>query len=353
MKEYLLNLWHSIPYTDYFQNNYIASAAILIIFIVLAKLLLFIFGKYLQRWARKTKTKVDDLIFERTKSPLFYLILVYGVKLSLLNLGLNNQILTNIINSLLALVFIFIILRVFDVLIGAWGETFAKKTKTNLDDVLLPLFHKFAKVILAVVGFMWVLSIWEINITPYLAGVGVGGLVLGLALQDSLKNIFGGVSMILDKTLKVGDKIKIESGEVGEIHDVGLRSTKIKTYDNQIIVVPNGQLVNSRIQNYTKPNSKIRVTVQFGVEYGTEIKKVQDLVKKTVLSMKEIMVDPAPVVNFELMGDFALNFTAKFWVSNWSEAYGKKLEATEKIYNALNAAKINIPFPTSTVYLKK
>jgi len=159
--------------------------------------------------------------------------------------------------------------------------------------------------------------------------------------------------MILDKTLKVGDKIKIESGEVGEIHDVGLRSTKIKTYDNQIIVVPNGQLVNSRIQNYTKPNSKIRVTVQFGVEYGTEIKKVKDLVKKTVLSMKEIMEDPAPVINFETMGDFALNFTAKFWVSNWGEAYGKKLEATEKIYNALNAAKINIPFPTQTVYLKK
>jgi MscS family membrane protein len=352
MKEYLINLLSKVPYGNYVQNKYILAVLVLIIFAILAKLLVFVYKKYLQRFAKKTKTEVDDLILERTRSPLFYIILVYGLKLSLSFLE-AGQIVDNIGNSLLALVFLFMILRVFDIIIESWGNSFAKKTKTNLDDILLPLFHKTIRVIFSIIALMWILKIWSINIGPYLAGVGISGLVLGLALQDSLKNVFGGVSLILDKTFRVGDKIKIDSGDIGEVHDIGLRSTKIRTYDNEIIVVPNGNLANSKIQNFTKPSSKIRVTVEFGTDYGSDIKEVQKIVMKTITGLKDILEDPLPVVQFTEMGDFALNFKARFWVSNWKNSYGKQLEATELIYNALNKAKIGIPFPTSTVYLKK
>ncbi len=339
-------------YFPYLTNKYFVSLLILIGAIVGAKLILFIFEKYLQKFAKKTKTEVDDLIFERTKKPLFYFILVYGIKLSLNTLGIGGWV-TGLVNSLMALVFVFILARSMDVVIEVWGKVLADKTKSQIDDILLPLFHKISKVIFVIVALLWVLNIWGINITPYLAGAGIAGLVLGFALQDSLKNIFGGVTLLLDKTFRVGDKIKLENGELGEVLDIGLRSTKIRTYDNEVIYVPNGYLANSRILNYTRPTTKIRVGVEFGVEYGSKIKFVQKTVLNAIAKMKDVLKDPEPAVQFKEMGESSLKFKAYFWVENWKEAYSKKLEATEMIYDELNKAKIGIPFPQMDVHLKK
>ena len=252
----------------------------------------------------------------------------------------------------MAIVFLYAILKGIDIIVETWAITFSKKTKSNLDDVLLPLLHKVTKVFFVLIGLMWVLKIWKINITPYLAGVGISGIVLGLALQDSLKNIFGGISLLLDRTYQVGDKIQLESGEVGTILDIGLRSTKLVTFDNEVIYIPNGYLANSRVLNYARPDPKVRTRVFFGVEYGTDVDKVRKIVMDVITNMDDVMADPAPNVQFLEMGDFALKFRANFWVDQWNLAYDKKLEATEKIYNALRKAKIGIPFPTQTVYLK-
>jgi len=326
--------------------------AIIVLFVLLSFLLLFIFNNYLRSIAQKTKTEVDDLIFDKTKKPLFIFFMVYGLKLAIEVIWANSPI-DKVITSAMTLVFLFILLRVFDVIVGSWGLNFAKKTKSSADEVLLPIIHKVAKFILFIIGFMWLLHIWGIDITPYLAGVGISGLVLGLALQDTLKNLFGGVTLVLDKTFKIGDKIQLESGEIGTIHDIGLRSTKLATVDNEIIYVPNGYLANSRVQNYTRPTPKARVNVMFGVEYGSDINKVKKVVLAALANMNEIEKEPVPEVQFLEMGSFALNCKALFWVEKWDMAYGKKLEATQLIYDALNKAKISIPFPTQTVYVKK
>jgi small-conductance mechanosensitive channel len=349
MIERLVAWISTIPYLD---NKYGQALGILITFAILAKLVLIAFNIYLQRVARKTKTKVDDYIFENTKRPLFYLIILYGAKVAATHLRIFF-LFEKLIASLLVGISLIIVSRTVVVLIGAWGEIFAKRTKTKIDEVLLPLFCRAIRVVLVVVGLMWILDIWQINITPYLAGVGISGLVLGLALQDSLKNVFGGITLILDKTFQVDDKIKLESGEVGTIHDIGLRSTKLITYDNEVIYIPNGYLANSRVQNYTRPNPKVRTSVQFGITYGTDPAKVKQVVLAALKKMDGILEDPAPSVVFLEMADYSLNFAAKFWVAEWGAAYGKKLEATEVIYNALNKAKIIIPFPTRTVYMKK
>ena len=352
IQELWQNWMANLPYGSFLGKDYVLAIAIIIFAVIFAKLLQFIFANYLERFAKKTKTKLDDLIFEKTKRPLFYLVLVCGLRLSLEIMGFVG-LWTRLIDSLVAIVFVFMVARVIDVIINVWGKAFAKKTKTHLDEVLMPLFHKFTSVVFVIIAIMWVLKIWQINITPYLAGVGISGLVLGLALQDSLRNVFGGVSLMLDQTFKIGDKIKLESGEIGEVEDVGLRSTKLRTYDNELINIPNGYLANSKIQNYTRPNPKIRVTVDFGVEYGSDVKKVSEIVLAEIKQMKEVLIDPEPSVRFLSMDDSALAFKAFFWVDNWQEAYNKKLEATELIYNILNKKKIGIPYPTTTVHLVK
>ncbi|MBT5342767.1 mechanosensitive ion channel family protein [Candidatus Woesearchaeota archaeon] len=352
MKEIIFNWFGTLPYGNYLQNKYVFALLILVVFVLVAKLSLFVFEKFFQRWAKKTKTEVDDIIFERTKTPIFYLLLALGIKFAILSLEVNG-IANQLINSLMAIVFVFIVARVVDVIIDVWGKSFAKRTKSTFDDILLPLFHKIVKVIFVVITILWVLKIWNIDIGPYLAGAGILGIVIGFALQDSLKNIIGGVTLVLDKTFEIGDKVKIESGEVGTIHDIGLRSTKLVTYDNEVIYIPNGYLANSRVQNYTRPSPKIRAHVNFGVEYGSDVTQVQKVVLGILEKDKEILSDPESTVQFLEMGDSALNFKAYFWVEKWGMAYSKKLEMTEAIYNALNKAKIGIPFPTRTVHLVK
>jgi MscS family membrane protein len=338
------------PIGIYLENKYIAALVVLVIFAIVGKLVLVIFNYYLKNFAKKTKTLFDDMIFERTKNPIFYLVLAYGVKLALKLLFIDGP-LTKLVNSVLAIFFILLISRTVDTVIDAWGETFSKRTKNHLDDVLFPVLHKAVKVVFVIFVFLWILDIWKINITPYLAGVGISGIVLGLALQDSLKNVFGGISLILDKSFNIHDPVRLETGELGRIKSIGLRSTKILSYDNEVIFVPNGQLANMKIHNYMKPNDQVRKVVEFSVEYGSDPENVKKVVLKALGKIKEIHDDPYMDVIHVQMGDSGLHFKARFFVQ-WDNSYKKWVEATQAIYSALRKAGIGIPFPTRTVYMK-
>ncbi len=332
-------------------NKYIIAVLVLALSVLIAKSVQILFTRYIIKITVKTKTGIDDILVSHVNKPVFYLILAYGLKLSLRTLEVNG-LLGKTVDSVMALVFLLLILRVIDIALEVWSTTLARKTKTTFDNVLLPLFHKVTKVVFVLVGFLWILKIWEINIAPYLAGVGISGLVLGLALQDSLKNVFGGISMILDKNFSLGDAVKLESGELGVIKSIGLRSTVMLTYDNEVIFIPNGQLANMKIHNFMRPNTRIRKIVDFSVEYGTDPEEVKKVVLAALQKIKDIYDDPYMDVIFVQMGDSGLHFKARFW-ADWSNAYTKWVEATQAIYAALNKAGIGIPFPTRTVYLKK
>ncbi len=346
-----ISMLQSLPGGENFYNPYILALFIVFASVITAQVLLLISNLYIKRIAKKTKTKFDDILFASVKQPIFILVILFGVKLALMVLGVGG-IVAILVKSALAITFLYFLVRISDVVIETWGEAVAKKTSTQIDEVLLPFLRKIVKVLFVIIGIIWMLHIWGIDITPYLAGVGISGIILGLALQDSLKNIFGGISLLLDKTYQVGDKVALESGEIGTITDIGLRSTKMVTFDNEVIYVPNGYMANSRVRNYTRPDPKVRVRVEFSVEYGTDVEKVKKVVLETVKGMDKVLDKPAPAVQFMSMGDFALKFRAVFWVPHWDNEFPKKVEATQKIYDALNVAKIAIPFPTQTVFVK-
>ncbi len=186
-----------------------------------------------------------------------------------------------------------------------------------------------------------------------LGAVGIGGLAIGLALNNSLSNIFGGVQLILDSSINVGDKVMLESGELGVALDIGLRSTKLQTYDNEVVSLPNSQLSNARIKNFTKPDVRIRVTVNFGVAYGSDVAQVKDLVLDAIRKVDDILQEPEPQVLFLDMSDFSLAMSARVWVDDYNKQFAKKLEMKELIYNTLNQNAIEIPFPTRTAYMKQ
>lgn len=135
--------------------------------------------------------------------------------------------------------------------------------------------------------------------------------------------------------------------------DVGLRSTKIKTWNNELVTIPNGKLADSKINNFTLPDPSVRVIVEFGIEYGNDVIKVKDIVLKEIKKNPNVLKEPEPFVRFDKMADFSLNFRAFFWVESHKVRFDQKEKVTIAIYNALNKNKIGIPFPTRTIFMKK
>ena len=335
------------------SNLYLNFLAVLVITLIIAFFAKIILRKVLKPLAKKTKTRIDDLIIKSLSSMIFYIVLLLGVKVGLQQFEFKTTIYDSLINTFLIVVITILLLKIISNFALQWMKEWKFKTKTTADERLIPFLQRILKAVIIILSVIFVFNAWKINISPLLATAGIAGIAVGLAVKDSLSNILGGLQLVLDKTFKVGDKVQLESGELGVIMDIGLRSTKLRTYDNEVIYIPNGYLANAKIKNFTHPDLSIRTNVNFGVEYGTETKKVQKVVLEAIKKIDTVIEEPEPVVLFLEMSDFSLDFIARAWVKSYTEAYSTKLKMTEEIYNALNKANIGIPFPTRTVYTKK
>ncbi|MFH1063649.1 MAG: mechanosensitive ion channel family protein, partial [Candidatus Woesearchaeota archaeon] len=279
-----------------------------------------------------------------------------GARISLEFMAIANGFGVALERTAMSLVYIassFVIIAFVVTMIDFWGRKVAKKTASTIDDALVPLFRRTSRVIILIMMAIMVLDIWGVNVAGLLAGVGIAGIAIGFAVKDTLSNIFGGVSLILDKTFNVGEKIQLDDGTVGIVQDVGIRATRVRTYDNDVIVIPNGLMANMKIKNYTLPDIRARVKVPFTIAYGEDPEKVKKLVLAEINKFDDILKDPEPFVKLDTMGDFSLNMLAFFWVDHIDKYYPKLEEANIKIYKLLNKHKIEIPFPTRIVHVKK
>jgi MscS family membrane protein len=333
-------------------NIYLKFLLILAISLIVAFVVKLIVSRILKPLAKKTKTLVDDLIIKSISSVIFYIILVLGFKVGFNTLEIETEIYHSLVDSFLVIMVMVALLRIIHNMSKHWLEDWAEKTESTADDRLIPLVEKILKAIVIVLAVIFVFDSWNVDISPLLATAGIAGIAIGFAVRDSLANIMGGIQLVLDKTFKVGDKIQIESGEMGVILDIGLRSTKLRTYDNEVIYIPNGQLSNSKVKNFTVPDLSVRVNVNFGVEYGSDPEHVRQVVADAIKKIETVVENPEPIVEFTKMSDFSLDFTARAWVQNFGKAYRTQIKMTDVIYNALNEANIGIPFPTHTIFTK-
>ncbi len=335
---------------------YLKSLIILVSFFLGSKLFLFITERVIYKLVKKTKTRVDDKIIHRTGKPISLVLLLIGLRLAILPLNLGEKLMsssTNLILSLIILAISYTFVMVFDVLINNWGLKWAKKTKSTLDDNLVKLLQKTSKVIIFSIAFIYVLDVWGIEIIPFLASMGIAGIAIAFALQDSLGDVFGGLTLILDKSVKMGDVIELDDKTTGTVIDIGLRSTKMRTFDNELVIVPNGQLSDSKIMNYAEPDQTVRLVIPFGVAYGSDIDKVKKIILKKIKNLEHILDDPKPLIRFVEMGDSSLNFKLYLQVDHYSNRSATKDEVNTIIYNTLRKEGIEIPNPQLDVWLRK
>jgi MscS family membrane protein len=338
-----------------FTNKWLFSLCILISFYILAKLMVLFFEKILKRLTTRTGTKLDDDLITASKKPLKWIIIVIGIKMALLPLKMDatTALFFNNVTTAFIIAFItYIVFRTLGILIHYWGSKVSERIDSRIDDDLVPLFVKITNIFIIIMGALLILSRFGVEIGPLVASLGIAGFAIGFAVKDSLANIIGGIILILDKSFAVGDKVTVDD-DTGIIKEVGLRNTKLLTFDNEIIVIPNGELMNKKFKNYVLPDPTIRVVVDFGVAYGTDVDRVEEVVMNVIHAIEDVVEEPPPSVVFYEMADFSLNFQAKFWIPLYENQYAKKIEATKKIYNALQENKITIPFPTHTVYLER
>ena len=337
--------------SSYLENPWSQSLGIFILSLVLTVVVRGILRFVLLGLVQKTKTEVDDILVLAVKKLVTYSIPVIGLMVALTPLALPTSFPERILFSVLAVLIIRSAINVVDD-ISKWLEkTLIERTASTMDKGLVPLLRKAVKMSVVILGILIILGQWGVQIGPLLGALGIGGLAVALALNTSLANVFSGIQLILDRSVNVGDKVQLESNETGVLLDIGLRTTLMRTYDNEVISIPNSQLANARIKNYTKPDASIRVSVNFAVVYGSDVAEVKRIVLDVISRLEDILQEPEPQVLFLNMGDFSLDMQARVWVDNYGKQFAKKLEMTELIYNTLNESGIEIPFPTRTVHM--
>jgi len=337
------------------SNVYLGALIYFVTYLIVIGIMAFIVKKIFIKATLKTETNLDDLIIKQMNKPIIYLLFLTGVRFTLERISDVTElgIALEIINSLIVLGGFYLLYVIFDLSFSRAWRRFAKRTKRKPNDALIQLTNVTLKIILVIGGLIYVLSLWGVEIGPLLAGVGIGGIAIAFALQSSLGNIFGGISIILDKSIRVGDVINLEGGTSGRVTHVGLRSTKILSWDNEDLIVPNSKLSESVIHNVAMPEPKSRVVIPFSVAYGSNIEKVKKIVLVELKKIKGFVDNPEPAVRFLEMGNSSLNFKAYFFVESYEVRFAGIDEANTKIYNALNKAGIEIPFPQMDVHLKK
>jgi len=329
---------------------------ILAAFIALGYVIRFVFNAYIIRFAKKTETKIDDIIVEAVKIPIIVIPALVG-----LNIALQPRYITLpdwiaphtslIFEVLIAVVVILTVAKITSGLIKYYGVV-RPSVKT-----IVPTVDKIVKALIAFLGFMIILNILGVPVTAPLAAAGIGGIAIAFALQSTLNDFLSGVYIMADRPVRVGDYIELETGQKGYVVSVGWRSTRIRELPNDIIIIPNSKLASTIVTNYYLPEREMACLVQVGVSYGSDLEKVEkvtiDVAKKVMSRVPGGVKEFEPFIRYHTFSDFSINFTVILRVNEYVDKYLLTHEFIKELHKRYKKEGIVIPFPIRTVYMKR
>lgn len=336
--------------------KFVSSLFYIFLAFYFSKLLDFLAGVWLKRWARKTATTFDDLLLEALRGPIkvvsFIIILHVGLNVfswpEKVQLFLSKGLIVVVAFSIT-----YVVLKVVDLMMGMWRERTAVGADKTFDEQLFPIIRKSIKMFVVVVAVLVTSQNLGINITAAIASLSIGGLALGLAAQDTLANLFGAIAVFMDKPFRIGDRIKVETVD-GTVESIGMRSTRVRNLDGHFITVPNKTMGNAIITNITQ-RPMIRTEMNIGITYDTPAEKV----KRTTAVLEEIYrAHPKTsdlIISFNKFNDSALNIlVVHVWDGTDMREYLVGMqELNLKIKERFDAEGMQFAFPTQTVHVKQ
>ena len=342
---------------EFYGNSILSwciALGILIISFVLVKVLYWVFSNIIRRLTSKTKTNLDDVLIDKLEKPLTYLLIILGYWISIHYLSFSKEIediLENVAYFLLVIDLTAILSRVVDALISEVIMPITEKSESSFDNQLIPVIQKGVRSIIWALGVIIGLDNIGFDITAMIAGLGIGGLALALAAQDSVKNIFAGIMIFLDKPFKIKDRIQVD-GFDGTVEEVGLRSTRLRTLEGRIVTIPNSRFTDNSVTNVTSQPA-LKVKLNLGLTYDTnedDMQKAIDILEDIVKNQDAITDDYA--AGFNGFGDFSLNIIFIYYVRPESHGLNTQTLVNKEILKRFNKEGLEFAFPTQTI-LKK
>ncbi len=329
------------------SSPFLGSILILLGFLLGAIVIEFIFRRVLLNLTRKTDTTLDDDIVTAVRKPIYYSLVLIGLYLALKKIQLSEStyhIAHRVVSTLIILLWTAAFMRCAKSVLTAVSKR--SGDKKIIQSRTIPLFEIAVKFMVVGGALYAVLLAWSVDITAWLASAGIVGIAVGFAAKDTLANFFSGIFIIADAPYKLGDWIVLDSGERGQVTEIGIRSTRILTKEDIQIIVPNASIGSAKIINETSgPHMKRRVGTLVGVAYDSDVDKVREVMMQIANECPLVVEDPAPRVRFRSFGDSALNIELLCWIDDPVDK-GKTLDQLNtEILKKFRQHKIVIAFP--------
>ncbi|GGZ64525.1 mechanosensitive ion channel family protein [Streptomyces bluensis] len=323
----------------------VALAAGLLLAFVLRMLL-----RWLGRHATRTRWNGDDVIVDALRTLVPWGAIVGGAAAAAVLLPLTSTVGHNV-NQALTVLLIFVVTITSGRLIAGLVRTLTQ-SRTGVAGSAT-IFVNITRVVVLAIGFLVILQTLGIPIAPLVTALGVGGLAVALALQDTLANLFAGIHILASKTVQPGDYIRLSSGEEGYVTDINWRQTTIRELSNNLVIIPNGQLAGTNMTNFNRPEQQMTLLVQVGVGYDSDLEHVERVTEEVVAEvMAEItgaVPDHEPAVRFHTFGDSRIGMTVILGVGEFSDQYRIKHEFIKRLHKRYQTEGIRIPSPRRTV----
>jgi len=341
----------------YFKNTiaiWIVGLSGILLSIVVAKVMYWVLSNIVKKLTAKTKSNLDDLLIEKLEGPVAFAIGLFGIWLSFDVLVLPAG-LTKFLDGVFYISTVINIAwtstRLLDALIDEYIVPLTEKSQSDLDDQILPIMRKVLKATIWILAAIIGLSNAGYDVGALITGLGIGGLAFALAAQDSVKNLFGGITIFVDKPFKIKDRV-IASGHDGVIEEIGIRSTRLRTLDGRRVTIPNSVFSNTSIENISsEPNKK--VTVNLALPYDSTFDKVS-LALSTLneIASSSDNIEKDFTVTFNKFLDSALNIELVYFIRKNKNIPQALTEMNLSILKNFNEKEIEFAFPTQTVFHK-
>jgi small-conductance mechanosensitive channel len=311
--------------------------------------------RVLGRSARRTGTRFDEIVVKSLKTPSIYWCLAIG-----LFIGAEiSELPKKYVFYFSKTIHIIVILSITLAIANLAGKIFRNYVqKANLPIPTTGLANGILRWTVMIIGFLIVLGVLGISITPLITALGVGGLAVALALQDTLSNLFAGIHILMEKSVRVGDFVKLETGQEGYVEDITWRTTRVRMLSNNNVVIPNNKLAQSVITNYYLPEKSMSLLIPVSVSYSSDPEKVEKILieetRQTAGKIPGLLAEPEPFVRFiPGFGASSLDFTLICQVREFTDQYLAQHELRKRILKRFREEGIEIPFPQRTVYLRE
>jgi small-conductance mechanosensitive channel len=309
----------------------------------------------LHKWRSTTLTPLDDVVIRALRGPSIVWCVLIGVYSALASAQLppeTSSVILNVVNVLLVLSVTAAVAALSRATLGT------ALRKHNLAIPATGLSLTVVTVVIWIVGGLIVLSGLGVAITPLLTALGVGGLAVALALQETLSNFFAGLHLLLEKPLRVGDFVKLESGQEGYVEDIGWRTTRIRMLPNNTVIIPNNKITQSILTNYYLPETRMAALIPISVSYEADPDHVERVLLEeatgAIDQIPGLLAEPAPLVRFiPGFGQSSMDFTLVCQVREFTDQYLVQHELRKRIFRRFKEEGLEIPYPQRTVHLRK